>query len=386
MRIGIDTLAAHRKKTGIGTYISSLVNSLLKVDRENRYTLFVSRENAIIFPGDGPNCQKVFGPQIINNTNLRVLWEHTVLPFKVRQSQVDLLHGPTFVTPFLSNVPSVVTIHDMTWFTHPDEHVPLKRGYYQSLIPVAARRAERVIAITESTRKDILRILDVPEEKVVTVHYGVDDIFQPVRDQANLAEIRQRYGIEKEFVLFVGMLEPRKNLVRIVEAFGELKKSGFEGWLVMAGPQGWGYEETAAKVRQLGLEEYVLFIGPVPHEELPALFSAADLLVYPSLYEGFGLPPLEAMACGTPVIASNISSLPEVTGDAGLLVDPLDVSELAEAMRRVLTDGELRQRMRAKGLERAKRFTWEETARRTLRVYEEAYILAQDQVETRGDL
>ncbi len=264
---------------------------------------------------------------------MRVAWEHTLLPLAIRRSRADLLHGPTFVTPTLSTTPSVITIHDMTWFTHPAEHVAAKVRYYQTLIPLAVRRARKVIAITESTRRDILRILRVPASKVETVYYGVDPIFRPIEDETTLARACERLQICRPFLLFVGMLEPRKNLVRIIEAYSALCQSGCEHELVMAGPQGWGYAEAAERVQQLGLRARVRFTGPVPHEELPALFSAADAFVYPSLYEGFGLPPLEAMACGTPVISSNVSSLPEVVGDAGLLIDPLDTNALAEAMR-----------------------------------------------------
>ncbi|MDZ7272132.1 MAG: glycosyltransferase family 4 protein [candidate division KSB1 bacterium] len=378
MRIGIDTLAAHYKKTGIGTYISSLANALPRVDGTNEYRLLVSHENAPIFEDGLPRMTKVFGPKIVDYTPVRVVWEHICLPGVAAREGVNLLHCPTFIVPLLWRGPTVVTIHDLTWFTHPQQHVLVKRVYYQRLIPVAVQKAARVIAITESTRRDLLRILPVSEEKVVVVPYGVDSIFQTVEDDERIAALRRRYGVPERYLLFVGMLEPRKNLVRVVQAFGRLKSSdrAMPHKLVLAGNKGWGYEEARREVERLGLEQEVIFTGPVPHDELPPLFSGADLFVYPSLYEGFGLPVVEAMACGTPVITSNVSSLPEVAGDAALLVDPLDVEDLAEAMRRVLTDGDLRQQMRARGLEQASNFTWEETARRTLEVYEQAYALA----------
>ena len=376
MHIGINTLAAHRAKTGIGTYISSLVAGLLEGGAAHRYTLFVSHENAGLFPDSFANCRKVFAPPAIDATPLRVLWEHTALPAWIRRSGIDLFHGPTFVTPLLSRVPSVVTIHDMTWFTHPGEHVRVKRRYFQALIPVAARRAVRIIADSEATRRDILRILDVPGEKVVTVHCGIDGMFRPVEDPALLAAVKQRHGIPGPFVLFVGMIEPRKNLVRLIEAFGRLKSEGFPQSLVLGGTRGWGYEDAAAAVRRLGIERHVVFPGRIADSDLPLLFAAADLFVYPSLYEGFGFPLVEAMACGAPAVTSNVSSLPEIAGEAALLVDPLDVGDLTEAMRRVLADTSLRLLMRARGLERARRFTWKATASATLRVYEEAHAIA----------
>jgi glycosyltransferase involved in cell wall biosynthesis len=381
MRIGIDTLAAHYKKTGIGTYVSSLANTLPMVDGDNEYFLFVSRENRPIFDISSNNAWTVQGPKIIDSTPIRVAWEHLCLPRLAKQQRIDLLHGATFVAPLRWYGPTVITIHDLTWFTHPEQHMLHKRNYFQRLIPAAARRAHRIIAITDSTRRDILRILGVPEDKVVTVAYGVDAIFHPADDREQINAVREHYGMPGSYLLFVGMLEPRKNLVRIIQAYGCLKAEdpALSYRLVMAGNRGWGYEEARREVARLGLESDVIFTGPMPHDELPALFSGAELFVYPSLYEGFGLPPLEAMACGTPVITSNVSSLPEVVGDAALLVDPLDVGELAKAMRRVLSDGELHEQMRMKGLKRAKQFTWEETARRTLQVYEDAYSLARSQ-------
>jgi glycosyltransferase involved in cell wall biosynthesis len=376
LHIGINTLAAHHIKTGIASYVSGLVGGLLRVDGDNRYTLFVSHENAVLFPEDSSSCQKVFGPRIIDNTNVRVLWEHMLLPWEIRRRGIDVLHSPTFVSPAFCGVPSVVTIPDMNFFLFPKKHPALKRWYFHRLIPMAVRRAQKVIAISENTRRDVLGMLGLAADKVVTVYCGVNARFTSVRDEKHLTRIRQEYGLHSPFVLFLGMLQPMKNLVRLIRAFSEIVRRGFPGLLVLAGRKGWGYAEAAAEVQTLSLGERVIFTGPIPEEGLPGLLSAAEIFVYPSLYEGFGLPPLEAMACGVPVVTSNSSSLPEVVGDAGLMVDPLNVGELAAAMWRALTDGDLRARLRARGFERVRRFTWDETARGTLEVYRAAHASA----------
>jgi glycosyltransferase involved in cell wall biosynthesis len=273
-----------------------------------------------------------------------------------------------------------VTIPDMNFFLFPEKHPPLKRWYFHTFIPMTVRRAQKVIAISENTRQDVLRMLGLPADKVVTVHCGVNTRFTSVRDAEYLNRIRQEYGLHGSFVLFLGMLQPMKNLVRLIQAFSEIVRRGFPGLLVLAGPKGWGYAEAAAEVQTQGLGMRVIFPGPIPDERLPGLLSAAEIFVYPSLYEGFGLPPLEAMACGVPVVASNSSSLPEVVGDAGLMVDPLSVGELAGAMWRALTDVDLRAGLRARGFEQVRRFTWEGTARRTLEVYRSAHASARDLV------
>jgi glycosyltransferase involved in cell wall biosynthesis len=373
MRIGINTLAAHPRKTGIATYITNLVQALLKVDPSNHDTLFVSRENAMMFPDDGPRCRKKFGPAITENTNIRVLWEHTLLPWTIRENNLDLFHGPTFVAPFLSRIPNVVTIADMTWFTHPEAHQALKRWYYQRLIPVSIRRARCVIAMSESTRRDIVRLVGAPKEKVVTVHCGVEASFRPNGGLVAGADIRRTWAIAGRFILFLGVIEPRKNIPRLLQAFAEVLRRGFDGRLVMVGPKGWGYVAVARTIGELGLERHDTFTGPLSDEEVRAFLREATLFAYPSLYEGFGLPVLEAMACGAPVVTSNVSSLPEVVGDAGIMIDPLDVNALTDALDCVLSDSALRERLRQKGLEQAREFTWEATARRTLAIYEDAH-------------
>jgi glycosyltransferase involved in cell wall biosynthesis len=237
------------------------------------------------------------------------------------------------------------------------------------MIPMSVKRSDVAIAISQSVKEDIVRILGVQPEKVKVIYLGKHERFRPIRDPERLSRFRTKYGLSRRVVLFVGLIEPRKNLATLVQAFASLKSLHGDFCLVLAGDYGWGCQDVLASVRRYGIENHVLFPGFIPDGELPELYNLADVFVYPSLYEGFGLPVLEAMACGVPVVTSNVSSMPEVVGEAGLLVDPRSVEELAQGIRRVLTDATLRSQMREKGLERSELFSWEKTARETLEVY-----------------
>jgi len=285
---------------------------------------------------------------------------------------VDLLHALAFVTPLLSPCPAVVTVYDLSFLLYPESFKRFKRFYLGTFTRLSARKARRIITISESTKRDVVRLLGVSPEKVEVVYCGIDDAFHPLaEDQA--AALRSKRGLPERFVLFVGTIEPRKNIGRLIEAYARLRSASSRGVkLVIGGAKGWLYEDVFARVEELGLEGQVMFPGYIPASELPLWYNAAELFVYPSLYEGFGLPPLEAMACGTPVITANTSSLPEVVGEAGLTVDPLDVEGLAEAMRRVLGNEALQQEMRERGLQRAKGFSWMKTAQETMQVYKRA--------------
>jgi glycosyltransferase involved in cell wall biosynthesis len=236
-------------------------------------------------------------------------------------------------------------------------------------VPNSVRRADHVIAVSEATRQDLIELYQTPPEKITTLHHGVTAQFKPVEESNYLSTVRDKYGLdERPFILSVGTIQPRKNYKRLVQAFAQIDKS-FS--LVIIGSKGWYYDEIFAEVAKHGLEKRVCFPGFVADADLPALYSAASLFVYPSLYEGFGLPVLEAMACGTPVIASNQSSLPEVVGEAGLLVDPYDVAALATAMSQVLSDTNLQKQLAKAGQEQAKKFTWEGMATKLLELYQQ---------------
>lgn len=356
------SLGADYRGAGANGYIYHLLRHLDGLGGGYRYTAFLSDcrfttsgRMALYFarwPAYGPAA--------------RVMWEQIVQPVVLRQKGVDLAHGLAFVVPLLSPCPTVVTIFDLSFLRFPDSFRRANRTYLRTFTPLSTRRAQRVITISQHTKRDVIRLLGVPAEQVDVIHCGVDPAFRP-RPIEEVQAFRQRRGLPERFILFVGTLEPRKNVRRLVEAYAQIRDLGVR--LAIVGGKGWLYEDIFASVERLGLRDEVLFAGYVLAEELPLWYNAADLFVFPSLYEGFGLPPLEAMACGTPVISSNAASLPEVIGEAGLMVAPQDVEGLAADMRRVLTDENLRAQLREQGLRQARKFSWEKAARQTVEVY-----------------
>jgi len=303
--------------------------------------------------------------------NLAKLWfEQVIFPRVCQQDGVDVAHVPYFAPPLRPTTPIVVTIHDLIPLILPAYRGPLLVRLYTHLVAAATRRADAIIADSEASKRDIVRLLGIPDERVQVIYLAVDRRFRPITDKAHLEDVRQKYCLPANYILYLGGFDQRKNLATLLKAFKRLTS---DMQLVIAGrlpardtPF---FPDPRRMVREFGLEGRVAFIGWVLEEEKPALYSMAKVFVFPSLYEGFGLPPLEAMACGTPVVASNVSSLPEVVGDAGLLVDPCDAAGLAEAMAALLDDEQLREGLGQKGLEQARRFSWEETARETLKVY-----------------
>jgi len=360
---------------GINWYIRNLLTYLPRVDHDNRYTAFLGDRR---FTSSELTLKVSRLPT--SRPVVRIFWEQGVQPFALQKERVDLLHALAFVTPLLSPCPAVVTIYDLSFILYPDSFKRAKCFYLSLFTRLSAGKARRVIAISQSTQRDVVRLLGVPPDKVEVVYCGLDEAFRPL-DEDRVAAFRSKRGLPERFILFVGTIEPRKNVTRLIEAFATLRPCDPATLrpcdpatlkLVIGGAKGWFYEDVFARVEELGLEDKVMFPGYIPASELPLWHNAAELFVYPSLYEGFGLPPLEAMACGTPVVAANTSSLPEVVGQAGLTVDPLDVEGLAEAMRRALGDEALRQEMRERGLQRAKGFSWTKTAQETVQVYRRA--------------
>lgn len=287
-----------------------------------------------------------------------------------RFAGADVVHCTEHLLLPLKRIPSVLTIHDVVYLTHPEWHLPLNRYFLTLAMPIFARRARAIIAVSEYTRREVVDLLHVDPAKVHVVYEAADPRFRPVRDPAALAAVRGRYGLAEPFILFVGAIEPRKNLAMLLRAFAALcQEPDFRHQLVIAGGKGWLYDEVFATAERLNLGDRLRFPGYVADEDLPALYSAADLFAHPAHFEGFGLTPLEAMACGTPVVVSNATSLPEVVGEAGLLVPPHDERAWAVALRRVAQDRALHDRLAADGLRQAARFSWGEAARRTVEVY-----------------
>jgi len=304
------------------------------------------------------------------NPTRRILYEQAVLPL-LTPGRIDLLHAPVNVVPLAAAVPSVVTIHDLTSLVVPDRFLPAKRRYLQTFTRLSVRVARHVIADSEHTRQDVMRLLDVTPERVTTVPLGVVEHFRPP-DQVALAAFRERHNLPEQYLLYLGTLEPRKNLVTLLRAYARLRRAGLDWPLVLAGGKGWLYEDIFRAVDDLNLGAWVRFPGYVSYEEQPLWYGAATIFVYPSTYEGFGLPVLEAMACGAPVITSTASSLPEAAGDAGVLVDCHDDEYLAAAIASLAGDAQRRAELRRRGLARAAVFPWSRTADETVRVYSRA--------------
>lgn len=373
MRVGVDATAVPRQRTGAGNYIVNLVRTLGQVDSTNEYVVFgKSAHEPDLLPNGGTSNVR-FIRQDFPGRGARLAWEQVGLPRQVRALRLDVLHSPHYTMPLRHAARSVVTFCDMTFVLHPDLHERVKRIFFPTMMRLSARRADRLIAISESTRDDLVRMWGVDRSRVTAIPLAADAEFHP-RSQEEITEACGRYGLRPGgYILYVGMLEPRKNVDRLVEAFGTVadQLSGID--LVIAGRRGWMYEEIFARVEALGLRDRVRFTGYVVSEDLRALYSGARLFAYPSKYEGFGLPVLEAMSCGAPVVTTNVSSMPEVAGDAAILVAPDDVAGLAAALLRVSGDHALRDDLRCRGLARAKTFSWERCAHETIAVYKAAF-------------
>jgi glycosyltransferase involved in cell wall biosynthesis len=360
MRIGIDARLVYYHQAGIGQYILRLTQALAQIDPDDQFVIFKSRKDKT---------------HIVTQANFkqRRLWtpshhrfERWAISFELAPFALNVLHSPDFIPPAQTRCPTVITMHDLAFLLYPRFLTRASARYYGQ-VDIAARQADHIIAVSESTKRDTIRMLGVPEEKVTVIYEAAHPLFTPITNAETLAHTRARYRLPADFILFVSTVEPRKNLPTLLRAFRRLRDNyKSEAILAIAGNRGWLAEEVDSVIEELKLSDTVRFLGGVPNEELIYLYSAARLFVLPSFYEGFGLPPLEAMACGTPVIVSNVSSLPEVVGDAGILVNPDDVEELTVAMWRVLTDENLRREMYEKGLRRAKTFSWERAARETL--------------------
>jgi glycosyltransferase involved in cell wall biosynthesis len=378
MHIAINAhLLAHTRsfrRAGVSHYIEQLLQHLARVDQTNQYTIFTTRGLDAAALGLPPHftIQPSRFPTI--NPRVRIPWEQFLAPLILRQQRADLFHGTLNVVPLACPVPSVVTIHDLAFIRFPYTFRSYNRTYLDLATRVSVRRATRILAVSEHTRREVVGLLGVPAERVVVTPNAARVHFHPPAAEA-LAAFRTRHSLPEQFVLYVGTLEPRKNLTTLLDAYAQIARQSAVPLLV-GGGKGWMYDAVFARLEALGLRDRVHFVGYLDEEELPLWYAAARLFVFPSLYEGFGMPPLEAMACGTPVVTSNSSSLPEVVGDAGLMVAPMDVDALADAIMRLLSDEALHADLRERGLRRAQQFAWHTTAERTRDAYGQAGLTA----------
>jgi glycosyltransferase involved in cell wall biosynthesis len=365
----IVTFSASYRQAGVSRFTEQMVRALQRRDTSTHYSVFLNDTARGGFT-DSPNMRFRYTRLPAARPAVRILWEQALLP--AYAAGLDVLHCPVNVLPMLTPCPAVLTIHDLTFLRFPERFRPERQKYLATLTKLSAKKARRVMTDSANTKRDVAELLHVPPERIDVVYPGLDEAFHPVSPN-ELAEFRRGKGLPDEFILYVGTLEPRKNVDALVRAYSLLVAKGFRGWpLVIAGGRGWMFDHIFAEVERNDLVDDVLFPGYVPAEELAYWYGAASVFVYPSLYEGFGLPALEAMACGTPVVVSNASSLPEVVGDAGAQVDPRRTDELAETLAEILQSSRRREQMAAAGLQRAASFTWDRAAEQVMRVYREA--------------
>ncbi len=366
--IYLDVSAAVHRRAGLGRYAACLACGLA-ARLPGRLALFYNREQGIEPPGElaylpARTIALGYKPwrMLIWAGQLAGMGFDRLLP------GAELFHATEHLLLPLRHVPTVLTVHDLIFHHLPQHHKPLNRWYLRLTLPLYCRRADHIIAVSEHTRSDLIRLYRLPPHKISVVYEAADPRFVPQPAEA-VADILRRYGLPERYLLFVGTIEPRKNLPRLLSAFERLYAQRLTDALVIVGKRGWLYDDFFAALERSPARAAVLMPGFVPDDDLPALYTGAQALALPSLYEGFGLPALEAMATGTPVVCSDRASLPEIVGDAGVLVNPLDVDAISDGLRRVLCEPDLRSQLRERGLAQASRFSWDESARQTLAVY-----------------
>jgi glycosyltransferase involved in cell wall biosynthesis len=366
LRIGIDARPLLLPQSGIPRVLRSLVGELVRIDQENSYYLYSPRDFDL--PLENPRWHKRIGGRFSRLSG--TIWFQTEVRRAVLDDQFDVFWGTSHFLPLSlpSKVSKVLTVHDLVWRLHPRTMTLKSYCVHRLLSERSVRQADRVIADSQSTARDLQRVLEVPESKIEVIHPGVGPAYKPHDPRAAAEYVASKYGVTKDYAMTVGTVEPRKNLITLVEAMRILRDRGESSLqLLVVGERGWKNAELYKSVQRFGLAgNDIRFLGFVPEEDLPMLYAGACLFVFPSLYEGFGLPLVEAMACGTPIIASNASSIPEVVQDAAILVSPHQAGDFAEAMLRVMGDADLRRTTVQRGLRRACDFRWDRAASRVL--------------------
>ena len=371
MRIAIDATIIRKEITGTGFYITNLINGLIKIDNLNNYYIFGDEQYLRKYIKIDKDNFKVVHKRFKNRI-IRVLWEYFIFPFELKKLKIDILHSPNYITPLLKfGFKIILTIHDLTFLLFPEKYTTTKRWLFGKMIPISIKKSDKIVAVSKNTKKDILKFFSIPDDKILVTYESYPEYYNFSIDKAGAKDIFKKYGIEKNFILYVGMIEPRKNIIFLLKAFVELDKD-LELDLVIVGKKGWYFKEIEKYMKNtinLRLKNKIIFTGYIPEHELKYFYRLALMFVYPTLYEGFGLPPLQAMACGTPVITSNISSLPEVVGDAAIKINPDDLGELKNSIKWLYKNEEKRDELIKKGLENVKKFSLENAALNVLSVY-----------------
>ena len=354
---------------GIGTYVRNLLRHLSRLDTHTEYVVFCRAADCGTVEELGDNFRAI--PEGAKNYSVA---EQLRIPLDLRREKIDLFHAPHYVLPPLTPCKSVVTIHDCIHLRFP-KYLPnrIAYAYAWSSMWMATHRASRVLTVSEASKRDILRYYSIPDRRIEVIHNAIDDRLGETPSTEDIERVRERYQLNAPYVLYAGNIKPHKNLERLIEAFHTLRQDPDLAHvkLLIIGDEVSKYATLRRAVHRYKLHKHVRFFGFVPDKTLAVLYRLARVFVFPSLYEGFGFPPLEAMAAGAPVITSNVSSLPEVVGDAALLIDPLDPAAIANAMRRVLMDSDLREDLRQRGLRRVQEFSWERSVRRVREIYDE---------------
>jgi glycosyltransferase involved in cell wall biosynthesis len=363
MKIGV-MLRSIDEKQGIGIYSQNLMDHLLPLDQKNEYVLFYHNSQ---FLGRYGRLEHVT-EKLVKAPN-KAIWDQVKIPLEAQREGVDLIFHTKFTVPFLTSCKTMMVLHGSSWFIHPEWYKFADRISIRLLMKLYCRKASCIISNSNMTKQDFVDILNVHKDKIKTIYFGFNPIFEPIDDHVYLESIRKKYGLPRKFILYVGRIDPGKNFGHLIKAFSKIHTS-LQHIMVVAGHPRWGHESDYASIKKLGLQEKVLFTDWVPHEDLAAIYNLADLFVFPSFYEGFGIPLLEAMACGCPAIVSGTGAFPEIAGEAALLINPHNPDETAEAIRKILTDDSLRNALRKKGLLRAKAFNWDKCARETIAVFE----------------
>ncbi|MFA5410932.1 MAG: glycosyltransferase family 1 protein [Candidatus Omnitrophota bacterium] len=366
MRIAIDAHSLGTNSGGNEVYIRNLIGALSEIDRENEYVIYANPDAALDLP---PNYK-------IMKIKTRNRWLRPLfLKSLVLKNSPDIYHSQHFLPPLLG-CPSVVTIHDISFLAHPEWFTGREKFIFK-FFNNSIKKAKKIITVSAFSKNELLKLeyFNTRKDKIHAIYCGVSGIFNPNIPGSIIYKVKLKYSLPDNYILYVGRFNVRKNIPALVRAFSFFKrqdKTGFK--LVLVGRRDWKSENLTELVHKLGLSDEVKFVDYLPYTDLPALYNAARLFVFPSFYEGFGLPPLEAMACGIPVITSHTSAFPEVLADAAMKIDPYDTKKIAEAMEKLLSDNALREKMIFKGLEQARKFNWINTAQKTLEVYKEALL------------
>ena len=368
MKVGIDGRAAKwYRGTGIGTYTFQLIKSINEIDKKNEYLLFMPEGGTCDI-----NYNENFNIKNITENNQNNFWDEVNIPNILKDSEIDIYHVPQngIGLPRDKRCPMVITLHDIIPYKMPETVGPTYLKIFLEQMPNIVAQCDAILTVSDFSKSDIVNTFNFPKEKVFVAHLAPEDIYKPLNKEFSKSLIKSNYSIEGNFILYIGGFSPRKNIVGLIEAFSKLTKY-YDGniSLVIAGKKGASYETYKNRASELNVSDKVIFPGFISLEHLPYLYNAAELFVYPSFYEGFGLPPVEAMACGIPVIASNTTSLPEIVGDCAVLIDPNNIDEIYSSMLRVLEDNMLRDKLILSGLIRVSELNWKHTAKKTIMAY-----------------